>query len=158
MHSCPGSSSPWEHSILTQAETGIELPASLTLWDHCHMGSPPCVWSDGTQTSLTSYFLKSFQVCKFLNIICEIVNLGILFFFLTYMRMNLDVFTDPMVVSGATLHSQQDSKLKDRGTGGQEDWRKELRHRDGLALNSDKRTGLSPSWYLVEVGTPVWEY
>lgn len=34
------------------------------------------------------------------------------------MRMNLDVFTDPVVVSGATLHSQQDLGLKDRRKGG----------------------------------------
>lgn len=71
------------------------------------------------------------------------------------MRMTLDVFTDPMVVSGATLHSQQDPRLKDSRTGWQEDGRKNLRHRDGLTLNSGKRTGLSPSWCLVEVGAPV---
>lgn len=67
--------------------------------------------------------------------------MGHINFVLTYMRITLDVFTDPVIVSGATVHSQQDPGLKDRRTGGQEDWRGELRHRDGLKLNSGKGQG-----------------
>lgn len=68
------------------------------------------------------------------------------------MRITLDVFTDPVIVSGATVHSQQDPGLKDRRVGGLE---RRVEAQRWIEAEQWQGTGLGPSWYLVEVGAPV---